>query len=170
LILLLPAFSPLFPVPKNRFSLVKLLPDWNTFWPCFAAGFFLFFYPFRLPSSIFLICTKVTSLLLLPAFTPFLLSRETRTADNVPNGKRLSCFNFAVNSLSFPILLNYLFATCFPASELVLILLLPTFSLLSPCPEGRIQFGALLSVWLPFQIHLYRCLLSGFLAEWAPMW
>lgn len=102
LILLLPAFSPLLPVPKNRFSPVKLPPDWNTFWPCFAAGFFLSFYPFRLPCIIFLICTKVASILLLPAFSLFLLSRETHTADNVPNWKRLSGFNFAANSLSFP--------------------------------------------------------------------
>jgi len=59
LILLLPTLSPLLPVPKNWFSLVKLLPDWNTFWPCFAAGFFLFFYPFRLPYSIFISVLKL---------------------------------------------------------------------------------------------------------------
>jgi len=52
LIWLLPTFSPPFPVPKNWFSHFKLPPDWKTFWPCFAAGFFLSFYPFRLPCSI----------------------------------------------------------------------------------------------------------------------
>lgn len=42
---------------------------------------------------------------------------RTCTEDNVPDWKRLSGFNFAANSLSFPILSNCLFTTCFPASE-----------------------------------------------------
>lgn len=60
----------------------------------------------------------------------------------VKNSLQLTFFwIFSLRMLSWELRLYWLsFTICFPWSESVLILLLPTFSPLSPCPEGRIWF------------------------------
>ena len=169
LIMLLPTFSLLFLVPKNRFSLVKLLPDWSTFWPCLAAGFFLYFYPFWLPRHILFLHSS--------HFDPAVAS--IFSVSFCPEG-HVQQMMYRIGS-GFPALalqlireLSFLVELPFHIRRFCLrtckLPLLPTFSYLFLVPKDWFSSVRLLSVWLPFRFNLCRIFLSGFLSEWALRW
>jgi len=137
--LLLPAFSPLFPVPKNRFSLVKLLPDWKTFWPCFAAGFCLSFYPFGLPCHIYILY-EVTLILLLPAFSPLLLSRGHVQKIMHQIGRGFPVLTLQLIPKAFLSCRTVFSQPAFLLQNRFVNVVANTF-FSAPCPEGLTQFG-----------------------------
>jgi hypothetical protein len=169
LIMLLPTFSLLFLVPKNWFSLVKLLPDWKTFWPCFAAGFFLSFYPFWLPRYILFLHSSRFDLAVASIFSVSFCPEGHVQQMMYRIGR-----GFQVLALQLILELSYLAELPFHIHRFCLrtckLLLLPTFSYLFLVPKDWSSSVRLLSVWLPFRFILYRIFLSGFLAEWALRW